>query len=165
MYSGKGKMIFKCLPLLFVFLTSVVYAEPYKIGDKLPGINLKDQHKVEHNVGETVRLILFTADKGGKNIIEKAIYGVGKDYLKDNNTVYIADIRGMPRLIGKLIALPKMRKLTYSILLDREQSVTKDFPSEPDKVTLIYINKYNIQEIEIVDTPEDVKKAIEKDRP
>lgn len=154
-------MRIKYLPLLFVLLTSVVYAEPYKVGDKLPVIILKDQHKVEHSVGETVRLILFTTDKTGKNIIGEVIDEMGKVYLKDHNTVYIADISGMPRLIAKLIALPKMRKLPYPIMLDRDQSVTKGFPSEPDKITLIYVNKYNIQEIEIVDTPDSVKKAIE----
>ena len=59
-------MRIKYLPLLFVFLTNVVYAGPYKVGDKLPVIILKDQHKVEHSVDGFVRLILFTTDKAGK---------------------------------------------------------------------------------------------------
>ena len=43
--------------------------------------------------------------KGKENILEK------------NSAVYVADISGMPSLISKFIALPKMKKYPFSVLL------------------------------------------------
>lgn len=156
---------FKYLPFLFVFFSSLVFAGPINIGEQIQGFSLKDQHGKLHKVGKTIRLVLFTTDKKGKNVISNAIDNKAKDYLTKNNTVYVADISGMPKLIAKLFALPKMRKLQYSILLDKGPSVTKDFPSKPNEVTLIYMDRLNIKTIEFTDVPEDIIKAIEYTKP
>jgi hypothetical protein len=158
---NKYKLQIKFLPLLLILFASISDAGTYKVGTKIPDFSLEDQYGQIHKLDETVRLILFTTDRSGKNIVGKAIDEMGKGFLEVHKTLFVADISGMPRLIYKFIALPKMRKLPYSILLDTGTSVTKDFPFGPNKVTLIYVDKFSIQSIAIVNTPEAVKKAIE----
>lgn len=153
----------KHLPLLLIICcANIVNAEPYKIGTQIPDFSLKDQHGQMHKIDQTVRLILFCKGMRGQNIIKETLDKTNKGYLTNHHTIYIVDNSGMPRLIGKFIALPKLRKRPYLILLDSGPSVTKDFPSKKDKVTLLYMSNYIIKAIEFVDTPEDVKKAIEK---
>ncbi len=68
----------------------------------------------------------------------------------------------MPVLIRKFVALPKMRDYPYSILLDMVSSVTKDFPSQPDKATLIYVRNLRITDIQYIENPDLIKPAIDE---
>ncbi len=68
----------------------------------------------------------------------------------------------MPGLIRKFVALPKMRKYSYSILLDMVPSVTKDLPSQPDKATLIYVRNLRITDIQYVENPDLIMPAIDE---
>lgn len=152
----------KYLFLLLIMWATITHAEPYKVGTDMPAFSLKDQHGKTHEAGQVIRLILFCKDRRGQEIIGNALEKTREGYLNNYNTLYVADSSGMPRLIAKFIALPKLRKQPYKVLLDPEPSVTKDFPSEKDKVTLLYMNNRTIEAIEFFDTPEEVKKAIEK---
>ena len=82
--------------------------------------------------------------------------------MSQHNTFFVADTSGMPRLIAKFVALPALRKRPYLVLLDPGPSVTMDFPSEKDKVTLIHLQNLKVKAIEFVDNPADVTKAIEQ---
>jgi len=160
--TKKSETILSILILLIAF-ASIIHAEPYKVGTQLPDFSLKDQHGKTYKLDPAVRLILFVGkDRRGGEIVAKALENTGEGYLAKHNTIYVIDTSGIPRLVNKLFARPKLRKRPYKILLDPEPSVTKDFPSEKDKVTLLYINNRTIEAIEFLGTPEDVKKAIEK---
>ncbi len=54
-----------------------------------------------------------------------------------------------------------MREYPYSILLDLRSSVTKDFPSQQDKATLIYIRNLRITDIQYIENPDLIKPVIE----
>ncbi len=136
-------------------------ADPYTIESQIRGFSLKDQHGNQHEVDETTRLILFSNDKEGSNIVKNGLKKTYRNYLKNHNTVYIANISGMPGLIRKFVALPKMREYPYSILLDLRSSVTKDFPSQQDKATLIYIRNLRITDIQYIENPDLIKPVIE----
>ena len=58
-----------------------------------------------------------------------------KGFLETNNAVFIADISGMPSLITKFFALPKMKKYNYNVLLiyDEEE---KRFLKKEEKLTV-----------------------------
>ena len=153
----------KYLPLLLIIGATITHAEPYKVGTQVPDFSLKDQHGKTYKLDPAVRLILFVGkDRRGGEIVAKAFENTGEGYLEKYNTIYIIDTSGIPRLVNKHFAQPKLRKRPYKILLDPGPSVTKDFPSEKDKVTLLYINNRTIEAIEFLGTPEEVKKAIEK---
>lgn len=149
---------------MLLFCAYVVNAEPYEIGSQIPSLNLSDQHNQKSTLDNTTRLIVFTNNKVGSDIVRDALEGVDEEYLTTHKTIYIADISGMPGLIRKLFAFPKMRKQPYSIYLDDGPSFTGNFPTEENKVTLLYLNDLKIQAIEFASLPDEVRNAIEKDR-
>ena len=153
----------KYLPLLLIIGAIITHAQPHKVGTTIPDFSLKDQHGKTYKLDPAVRLILFVGkDRRGGETVVKALENTGEGYLERYNTIYIIDTSGIPHLVNKLFVQPKLRKRPYKILLDTGPSVTKDFPLEKDKVTLLYINNHTIEAIEFLGTPEDVKKAIEK---
>jgi hypothetical protein len=151
----------KYIILLLIFLPSIAIADPYTIEIKIRAFSLKDQYGNQHEIDETTRLILLSKDMKGGKIIRNGLKETYRNYLKNHNTVFIADVSGMPRLIRKFIALPKMRRYPYSILLDLGPSVTKDLPSQPDKATLICVRDLRITDIQYIENPDLIRPAIE----
>ncbi|MCF6147435.1 MAG: hypothetical protein E3K37_02130 [Candidatus Kuenenia sp.] len=149
---------------MLFFCAYVVNAEPYAVGSQIPSISLSDQHEQKRTVDKTIRLIIFSNNKVGSDIVRDSLNGVDEEYLTTHKTIYIADISGMPGLIRKLFAFPKMRKQPYSIYLDDGPSFTRDFPAEENKVTLLYLNNLKIQAIEFASLPDEVRNAIEKSK-
>ena len=151
----------KYIILLLILLPSVVIADPYTIEIWINAFSLKDQHGNQQEVDETIRLILFSKDMKGGKIIRTGLKETDRDYLSNHNTVFIADISGMPGLIRKFLALPNMREYPYPILLDMVSSVTKGFPSQPDKATLIYVRNLRIIDIQYIGNPDLIRPAID----
>ena len=151
-----------CLFLLAIPVPGGTGGEPFSIGMRMPSFTLKDQHGKEHEVNEQVGLVLFCKEKKGNDIVGDALKGTGTGYLFRHQTFFVADTSGMPRLIARFVALPALRKRPYLVLLDSKPSVTKDFPSQKDKVTLFYLDNLTIFAIEFVDNPEAIRKAIEQ---
>ena len=152
----------KYIILLLIFLPSVVIADPYTIEIRISAFSLKDQHGNQQEVDETTRLILLSKDMKGGKIIRNGLKGTYRNDLSNHNAVFIADISGMPRLIRKFVALPKMREYPYSILLDMVPSVTKGLPSQPDKATLIYVRNLRITDILYIENPDLIRPAIDE---
>jgi hypothetical protein len=151
----------KYIILLLIFLPSIAIADSYTIESQISTFSLKDQYGNQYEVDETTRLILFNKDMKGGKIIKNGLKETYRNYLSNHNAVYVADISGMPGLIRKFVALPKMRKYPYSILLDMVASVTKDFPSQPDKATLIYVRNLRITDIQYIENPDLIRPAID----
>jgi hypothetical protein len=154
--------VLHCLFLSTIIASDATSGEPFNIGKRIPAFTLKDQYGKEREVNEQVRLILFCREKKGNDIVGEALKKTSADYLSQHHTVFVADTSGMPRLITKFVALPALRKKPYRVLLDPEPSVTKDFPSEKDKVTLLFLENLTIKAIEFVDDPKDITKAMEQ---
>ena len=148
---------------LFAIAASEVTGEEYfGVGKQIPSFTLKDQHGKECEVNEQVRLVLFCREKKGNDIVGDALKETSAGYLSQHQTLFVADTSGMPRLIAKFVALPALRKKPYRALLDPGPSVTQEFPSEKNKVTLLFLENLTIKAIEFVDNPGDITKAMEQ---
>ena len=154
--------VLSCLLLLVVLVTAVIGGEPISPGVLMPAFTLEDQHGKKHEVNEQVRLILFCKEMKGNAIVSDALKKVSEDYLSKHSTFFVADTSGMPRLVARFVALPALRKRPYVVLLDPGPSVTRDFPSEKDKVTLLHLQNLKVKVIEFADNPKEVTKAIEQ---
>ena len=151
------------LPLLL--LPALVFGgvDSWKVGDVLPAFELKDQHDKVKKLDDQVRLILFAKEMATKGIINEMLNGEGEGFLEEHQTIYIADISGMPGFATRWFALPKMRKYGYSLLLDYTGEVTGPIPTRKKKVTLIYLDKKKVINIQHLDRAELLKQEIVRD--
>lgn len=141
----------------FVALSSAALAaELYKPGDLFASFTTKDQHEQSY---------LFTP--GVRTVIVSFVMGTGKDanayfekqpasFLADHKAVFIANIHGMPG-IGRMFALPKMKKYPHRILLADEEHFLDRFPSEKDRLTVFTLNPAGkIEAIRFVNPEKDM---------
>ena len=100
--------------ILFTVLLSLsAIANSLSVGSEASAIKIKDQFEKEHTVDANVKTILFASDKDTSDILKDYLLSKDADILTRNNAVYVADISGMPSLISKFIAMPKMKNILF----------------------------------------------------
>ena len=130
------------------------------VGDLVSPALLMDQFGEEHAVNTSVRVLLIARDMTGGDVIKQVLGQSDPGLLGQIDGVYIADISDMPRLVSRLIAIPKMRERPYPILLDRTGSFSATLPSEEGRATLIRLEELRIRGIESFETPEELLVAL-----
>lgn len=116
----------------------------YEVGDKFTPFSTSDQHE------KTVRVSPAT---GTKHLIISFTMGNGKDanrffaekgatFLEDHQAKFLANIYGMPG-VGRLFALPKMRKYPHRILLGDDEHLLDRVPTQKGKLTVLEFGEDN----------------------
>ena len=141
--------------LFTVFLGLSAFANSLTVGSNLPTLTVKDQFEKEFTIDAKIKTIIFSATKDESATIKDFLVTKDKNYLTTNNIAYDADITGMPSLISKFFALPKMKDYSFSILLIDEDNKAL-FPVEQDKITIITLDNSKITDIKFIKTTEDL---------
>lgn len=137
--------------IISLIFSSVAVAETQaiKVGDTLVPISLQDQFEKTLNVTPETQVLLFSRDMDGGEVVQAA-FDATPENQRPANLVYLADISGMPSLIAKFIAVPKMQDYPFILGLDREGDITAAFPAEKSQATVIKINALKVISIEYV---------------
>ncbi|OAI84829.1 hypothetical protein [Pseudomonas putida] len=102
-------------------------ANAAQVGERLAPFTLDDQHDQAFTLDASTRVLLAASDMDGAKLVKAALADRPKGWLEARHTVFVADIQGMPALIGKLFAIPKMRDYSYRVVLDREGQVVPQY--------------------------------------
>jgi hypothetical protein len=139
--------------------TAISFAAPYATGQKVESFQAKDQFEKEYTFKPSeTRYLLVSHDMETGKKANAALDALGKDYLPGKKAVYVANIHGMPG-IGRMFAMPKMKKYSHRIILGDDANLIAKFPEEKGKVTVLAISdgkvtsiKYWSPEAEKLDT-------------
>jgi hypothetical protein len=124
-------------------------AEPaYDVGDRIAAFTLETQHGEPASVDAATRILLFSRDMEGGELLKEALDGVTAEDLEERGAAYVSDISGMPSLVARLFALPAMRRRSYVMLLDRDGATTARLPDAPGQATLIHLDALRIERIQ-----------------
>lgn len=159
--STRGWLV-RALALAAWLVADGAYAQPYAVGDAIEPFTLEDQHGKSHSVDASVKVILFSRDMDGGDILKEGLAGVDPGYLSGKNAVYVADISRMPGLIATMFAIPAMRDRPYAMLLDRDGKTTARLPAAEAQATLIFLDGLRIQRISNVAEAPGVRKELER---
>ena len=146
--------------LLALLLASAAGAAPYGVGDAVDPLRLTDQHDEGHSLDASVRVVLFSRDMEGGDLLEEALAESPKGFLETQHALYVADIHGMPAFVARMFAIPSMRKRPYPMLLDRDGEVTARFPSQEGKATLLFLEDLRIQRLLYASSPLEIQRAL-----
>lgn len=149
------KILVSCL---FLFSFSV-FANPLQVGQTLAPIELKSQHGKAVKVAIDVKTIVFAVEKAPSDLINNFLTKQDSAFLTKNKTYFIADISGMPSLITKMFAIPKMKKRPYEILLARKAAKVAFIPRKKDFATVLKISGGKIMAVEFVNNVDQLNKA------
>ncbi|WP_419677970.1 hypothetical protein ACN2EN_00510 [Aliarcobacter lanthieri] len=147
--------------LLATFLALGLNAAPLAVDSVIENIKIKDQNEVEKTIDANVKTILFASDKGSSDLLRDYLLPLSEkeNILEKNSAVYVADISGMPSLISKFIALPKMKKYPFSVLL-LDDTNKDNFTKEDGKIIVYSLEDGKVTEIRKISTTEELSEII-----
>jgi hypothetical protein len=116
------------------------HADPYAKGSKVEAFSAKTQHDKDFTLkpADTQYLLVSHDMETGKKT-NAVLTTVGPDNLTKKKVVYLANIYGMPG-VGRMFALPKMRKYSHTIILGDDAELIAKFPEEKNKVTVLKLS-------------------------
>jgi hypothetical protein len=133
---------------------------PFAPGDRLPALELADQHGETHRLESSVRRVLFTSDMDGGRLVKEALRNDGGARLDGAAAAYVSDVSRMPGPIRRMFAMPAMRRRPYPIWLDTEGEATARFPVEKGKVTLLILADLELREVRHLGSAEEILAAL-----
>ena len=142
--------------LLLILLFSILsFAETLKVGDAFPAITLDDQFEKTHTVSLESKRVLVAYDKSMSTILKEFLLEKEDDFLTKNKTVYIGDISGMPSLISRFFAIPKMKKYPFSILFldDKNRNA---FSKKEDFISVYTLENGKVKTLTHISTKEEL---------
>ena len=125
--------------------SSAAESAPYQVGDSFTYFITEDQHEVAVTLAagpETQHLIVSFAMSTGKSA-NRYFEAKGASFLPANQAIFLANIYGMPG-IGRMFALPKMKKYPHRILLGDDEHLLDRFPQKKDHLTVLDLDSGGI---------------------
>ncbi len=147
--------MFKKILLLTLFAL-FLQASSFETNQEIGNFSLPNQFDEKQTVDSSIKIIIVSFEKGTGKDINQFLSTKDKDFLKNHHAVFIANISGMPSIITKMFALPKMRDYKHSVLLIYDEEDDR-FVSKEDKSTLYRLENGVIKSISYI-TKEDLEK-------
>lgn len=119
---------------------NLTFAAPYADGSKVEPFTAKDQHENAFTFKSAdTRFLLVSHDMETGKKANAVLSPLGKDFLGSKKAVYMANIHGMPG-IGRMFAMPKMKKYNHKIILADDAALIARFPEQAGKVTVLKLS-------------------------
>ena len=134
-----------CAALLLGALPAL--AAPYEKGQRVESFQAKDQFDNAYTLkpAETKFLLVSHDMETGKKA-NASLTALGKEYLPGKKAVYMANIFGMPG-IGRMFAMPKMKKYNHTIILGDDAALIARFPQQAGKVTVLALSDGKVSSV------------------
>lgn len=132
--------------LLLGLVLLVGSAQALEIGERLAPWTLSDQFEQSYTLDNELRILLVARSMDGAKLVKTVLEGRPKGYLEARRALFVADISGMPSLIGKLFAIPAMRDYSYRVLLDREAQVVPQYAAPEGGVLWLQLERGVLRE-------------------
>lgn len=135
---------------LALALPLAVEAAPLSAGSAMPALSLNDQHDRPAPVSPSTRWVVFTAEKPASDMVSAVLAAEPAGVVDRLHLVYVADISGMPALVTRMFALPKLRELPFPIALVRDPvQVTQvaDIPRLAGNATLLRLENGRVAQV------------------
>lgn len=121
---------------------------PFSVGDSVDFADLENQHGEPFKNNTAMTLLLYVNGMDAKEIVRESLEKINLQCMDDGQLVYVADISGMPSIISKLVAVPRMRDYPYPIWLDYDGASSEQLPAKDNMVSVISVEQQKITNIQ-----------------
>lgn len=135
-------------------------AAPLTEGSAMPTLSLNDQHDKPAAVSTQTRWVVFTAEKPVSDMVSAVLAAEPAGVADRLRLVYVADISGMPALVTRMFALPKLRELPFPIALVRDTAQVAqvaDFPRMKDAATVLRLDNGRVARVTSVRQADELR--------
>jgi hypothetical protein len=125
------------------FVSPLVAAAPekYRVGDHFASFTTKDQHDQPYTYASGVRLVIVAFEMGAGKAANAFLEKQPASFLDSQRAIFVSNIHGMPG-IGRMFALPKMKKYPHRILLADAPDFLVRYPAQEDLLTVLKLDEH-----------------------
>ena len=126
----------------------------------MPTLSLTDQHDKPAAVGPQTRWVVFTAEKPVSDMVSTVLAAEPAGVADRLRLVVVADLSGMPALVTRMFALPKLRELPFPIALVREGAQlaqVADIPRVKGAATVLRLDNGRVAQVATVRLADDLR--------
>jgi len=138
-------------------------AAPLTEGSAMPTLSLNDPHDKPAAVSPQTRWVVFTAEKPVSDMVSAVLAAEPAGVADRLRLVVVADISGMPALVTRLIALPKLRELPFPIALVRDAAqVTQvaDIPRVKGAATVLRLDNGRVAQLATIRLADELRSLL-----
>lgn len=143
--------------ILFLSLVLCAFSQELSINDKLNNFSLANQFDEKKTIDSRINTIIVSFEKDTGKEVNEFLEQKTSDFLREHHAVFIANISGMPMIITKMFALPKMKNYKHEILLIYDENDDR-FKAQEGMSTLYRLEDGVIKSIEFI-TKDDLEKV------
>ncbi len=126
---------------------TAAFSAPYEKGQRVESFQAKDQFDNAFTFKPTEsKFLLVSMDMETGKKANASLTALGKEFLPSKKAVYMANIFGMPG-IGRMFAMPKMKKYSHTIILADDAALIAHFPQQTGKVTVIALADGKVESV------------------
>ena len=132
-----------------------------KVGSKLE-FKLPDQFDKAVELSDSTKQVIFVFAKKTGHTVRELLKKEPKNYLPSRNTIFVADVSGMPTVIRNTFALPDFRKSPYSVALIYDKNIAKVYKNgiDTDKIILVSLENKVITKVTMLNGEDELKKFL-----
>ncbi len=119
----------KAIIFLSLMLGSL-FAQTFEKNKAIEHFSLPDQFNKMHTISKDIKTLIVSFEKDTGKMLNEFLASKPSDFLQKHHAAFIANISGMPSIITKLFALPKMRDYKHTILLIYDENDTRFIKKE-----------------------------------
>ena len=138
-------------------------AAPLTEGSAMPTLSLNDQHDKPAAVSTQTRWVVFTAEKPVNDMVSAVLAAEPAGVADRLRLVYVADISGMPALVTRMFALPKLRELPFPIALVREAAQltqVADIPRVKGAATVLRLDNGRVAQVATIRLADELRSLL-----
>ncbi|RXK06622.1 hypothetical protein [Halarcobacter bivalviorum] len=143
--------------ILFLSLILCAFSQELSINDKINNFSLANQFDEKKTIDSKINTIIVSFEKDTGKEVNEFLEQKTSDFLREHHAVFIANISGMPMIITKMFALPKMKNYKHEILLIYDENDDR-FKAQEGMSTLYRLENGVIKSIEFI-TKDDLEKV------
>ncbi|MFM1851083.1 MAG: hypothetical protein RIS54_767 [Verrucomicrobiota bacterium] len=144
--EGRRMNLRACLTLFGGLLLAALplrAATPYQVGDTFEPFTTQDQHEQVYTYAGGARLVIVAFAMSPGKAANAYFARQPAGLLAQHGALFISNIYGMPG-VGRMFALPKMKKYPHRILLADAEDFLARYPSQEDKLTVLTLDAQGV---------------------
>ncbi len=155
---------------VFMFNSSETFSKEGYFTKATNGLNtgsdidfaLPNQHDEVISLSDDTKKVIFVFAKSTGHIVKQYLSTQPSDFLESKDMLFVADISPMPVAIRNLMAMPDLKKSTFSVLLTFEPTLIQPFmdESKKDKIIIVSLDNKKITNVVYVTNEKEFLEAI-----
>ncbi|MGW8169757.1 MAG: hypothetical protein ACWGHH_07130 [Sulfurovaceae bacterium] len=155
---------------VFMFNSSETFSKKGYFTKATNGLNtgsdidfaLPNQHDEVISLSDDTKKVIFVFAKSTGHIVKQYLSTQSSDFLESKDMLFVADISPMPVAIRNLMAMPDLKKSTFSVLLTFEPTLIQPFmdESKKDKIIIVMLDNKKITNVVYATNEKEFLEAI-----